>query len=85
MVDHKAYRLVSIFLLSLSTIFLAFIAFFLLYGGLKLKDESSVVTSQVSQFDHQVNNINTNLKSISKELSQQSSNLKVPTSLPPGL
>lgn len=46
------------------------------YGGLKLKDQSQTVTTKVNSFTTQVDGINKNLQSINKSLQTTNSQLQ---------
>jgi predicted PurR-regulated permease PerM len=60
----------------------------LVYGGLKLKDQSQTITSKVNDFNNQVNGINKNLQNINQSLQTTNSQLQkqasaIPKSLIP--
>lgn len=60
----------------------------LVYGGLKLKDQSQAITSKVNNFNDQVNGINKNLQNINQSLQTTNTQLQkqasaIPTSLIP--
>lgn len=60
----------------------------LVYGGLKLKDQSQTITSKVNNFNDQVNGINKNLQNINHSLQTTNTQLQkqasaIPTSLIP--
>lgn len=48
----------------------------LVYGGVKLKDQTKTVTSKVNNLSSQIDGINKNLKNINKSLQTTSAQLK---------
>lgn len=57
----------------------------LVYGGLKLKDQTQSITSKVNNFNDQVNGINSNLENINKSLQTTNSQLQKQASAIPSV
>lgn len=56
----------------------------IIYGGIKLKDQTQSVTSKVDTFTTQVDGINSNLQSINKNLQTANSSLQKQAAAIPG-
>jgi hypothetical protein len=79
----KIYVAIMLFITTAATVTTAVV---LIYGGIKLKDQTQSVTSKVDTFTTQVDGINSNLQSINKSLQTTNSSLqKQVTSIPSSL
>lgn len=55
-------------MLTIGVLLLALIAGLLIYGGVKISQESKTISTKVNDFNNQVKNINTNLQNIDNQL-----------------
>lgn len=69
----KIYVSIMLFITTVATVTTAIV---LIYGGIKLKDQTQSVTGKVNTFTTQVDGINSNLQSINKSLQTTSTSLQ---------
>jgi predicted PurR-regulated permease PerM len=64
----KVYIYISLFLI---VVLLASIVGLMIYGGYKIKNETSTVTNKVNDFNQSFNSVNKNLENINTQLQKQ--------------
>lgn len=69
----KIYVGIMLFITTIASVVCAVV---LVYGGIKLKDQTQSVTTKVNNFNTQVNGINKNLQDINKSLQTTNSQLQ---------
>jgi len=69
----KIYIGIMLFITTVASVVCAVV---LVYGGIKLKDQTQTVTAKVNDFNTQVNGINKNLQDINKSLQTTNSQLQ---------
>jgi len=79
----KIYIAIMLFISTVASVTTAVV---LIYGGLKIKDQTQSVTNKVNTFTTQVDGINKNLQSISQSLQTTNSQLQKETgNIPTGI
>jgi len=72
----RGFKIYLSIMASLGVILLAAILALLIYGGLKISQESKTITTKVNSFNQQITNLNHQFKTINKNLTKIDNQLK---------